>query len=295
MKIGTTPIGPGNPVFVIAEIGINHNGSLLEAIELCREAAAAGANAVKFQKRTVDVVYTPEELARPRESPFGSTNGDLKRVLELSSHAYRAIAAECRKLGLYWGVSPWDVASVDCFLDPPDFLKVASACLTDRDLLLAIKNTGLPVIASTGMSTLDEIDEACRFLDLENTALLHCCSAYPAPLAELNLRAIRFLQQRYPQAVIGYSGHERPPYPDVTLAAIALGATVVERHLTLYREQFGSDQAASLEPDDLRELVASIRALEPCLGSVLDVTPSEIPIRDKLRRKNTLFSTKAAE
>jgi N-acetylneuraminate synthase len=283
VRIGDRLVGDGQPCFIIGEIGINHNGDIELAKRLITVAAEGGCEAVKFQKRTVDTVYTEEELARPRESVFGTTNGDLKRGLEFGADEYDQIAAHCAKAGIMWSASCWDIPSVD-FLeayDPP-FYKVASASLTDNDLLCRIVATGQPAILSTGMSWSEEIARAMAILGFHPTVLLHCTSTYPTAPDEINLRAITSLQRRW-WLPIGFSSHEVGTA--ATLGAVTLGACIVERHITLDRSLWGSDQAASLEPDELAQMVADIRAVERAMGDgVKRVYESEIPIRDKLRR-----------
>lgn len=271
--------------FVLAEIGINHNGLLDLCRRLIEVAAAAGANAVKFQKRTIDVVYSPEELARPRESVFGTTNGDLKRGLEFGIREYEAIDAICQEHGIEWFASPWDVQSVH-FLEHfgVKHHKIASACLTDHELLKAVADTGKHVYLSTGMSTLEEIDAAMDVLYRSAVTLMHCTSTYPTEDHEINLKCMDTLSERY-AVPVGYSGHERGIA--TSCAAVARGAAVIERHLTLDRTLWGSDQSASLEPKGFAKMVRDIRAIEAALGDgVKRVWPSEIPIRDKLRRVN---------
>jgi N-acetylneuraminate synthase len=281
--LGERLVGDGHPCFVLAEIGINHNGDTQVAQKLIDVASFAGCEAVKFQKRTVDVVYTPEELAKPRESPFGETNGDLKRGLELGQAEYEQIDEYCRKKPIAWTASGWDEASVD-FIEQfnPPFYKIASASLTDDALLRHTRAKGKPIVLSTGMSTLDQIDHAVEVLGKENLVILHCCSTYPAQYAELNLRVIPAFRERY-GVPIGYSGHETGIASSVTAAA--LGACVVERHITLDRSLWGSDHAASLEPNGIMRVVRDIRLVEAALGDgVKSVLPSEIPIMKKLRR-----------
>lgn len=283
VDIGGRPVGDGQPVFVVAEAGINHNGDVGLARKLIDAAAAAGCDAVKGQKRTVDVVYSTAELARPRENPFGPTNGDLKRGLELPVDVHRELDQYAQAFGLRWTASAWDEQSLDDVASwNPPFLKIASASLTDDALLRAHRRYDLPVMLSTGMSTLAEIDHAVDVLGTTNLIILHCTSTYPSQPHELNLRAIPVLAERY-QVPVGYSGHEKGIA--ASIAAVALGACVVERHLTLDRLAWGSDQAASLEPAELFDLVAAIRTLEPALGDgVKTVYDSEIPVREKLRR-----------
>jgi len=283
VRIGGRLVGPGERALVIAEIGINHNGSLELALRLVAAAARAGCQAVKFQKRTVTEVYSAAELLAPRESPFGRTNGDLKHGLEFGESEYRAIDSACREAGLLWFASCWDQASVDFLeaFDPPCY-KIASPCLTDHALLRRHRQTGRPLLLSTGMSTLDQIDAAVETVGTEGLVLMHCTSSYPSQAHELNLRAIPALARRY-GVPVGYSGHEVGLA--ATVAAVALGAAAVERHLTLDRAMWGSDQAASIEPHGFERLVKDIRAVELALGDgVKRVYPSEVAAMDKLRR-----------
>jgi N-acetylneuraminate synthase len=281
--IGNTPIGDGNPCYVIAEIGINHNGDLGLAKRLISVAVAAGCNAVKFQKRTVSVVYTPEELAKPRESPFGETNGDLKRGLEFGENDYREIDRYCRDVNIRWFASCWDEKSVDVInqFDVPCY-KVASASLTDDNLLRHTRATGKPIILSTGMSTIEQIDHAVEVLGKRELVLMHTTSTYPSAYPELNLRAVQTLKSRY-GVPVGYSGHETGL--PTSVAAVVLGANLVERHITLDRAMWGSDHAASLEPNGINRLIRDIRLVEGSLGDgVKRVFDSEKPIIQKLRR-----------
>ena len=283
VRLGERLVGPGHPCYVIAEIGINHNGSLETAKQLIDVAVDAGCDAVKFQKRTVDVVYTAEELARPRENPFGPTNGDLKRALEFGHDAYHEIDRYCRTKGIAWFASCWDEASVDFIekFQPPCY-KIASASLTDDALLRHHAAMRRPIVLSTGMSTIEQIQHAVETLATDDLVLLHCNSTYPAKLEELNLRALQTFQRLF-EIPVGYSGHE-VGLP-TTLAAVALGAAVVERHVTLDRAMWGSDQAASLEPAGLKRLVRDIRAIERALGDgIKSVWDSERPVMAKLRR-----------
>jgi N-acetylneuraminate synthase len=283
VTIAGREIGAGSPCYVVAEIGINHNGDLKLAKQLIDVAAKAGCDAVKFQKRTVEVVYTEAELERPRESPFGNTNGELKRGLEFREEDYRAIDAHCRAAGIIWFASPWDEASVD-FLEefPVPCHKIASASLTDDNLLRHIRATGKPVILSTGMSTMAQIDHAVDILGRKDLIVLHATSTYPANYDELNLRVIPELAQRF-GVPVGYSGHETGIPSSV--AAVALGACVVERHLTLDRAMWGSDQAASLEPNGIARLMRDIRLIELSMGDGKKrLMDREVPIMQKLRR-----------
>jgi N-acetylneuraminate synthase len=283
IQIGAKKVGDGQPCYLIAEIGINHNGDVDLAKRLISVAVAAGCDAVKFQKRTVEIVYTPEELAKPRENPFGATNGDLKRALEFSYEDYVEIDQYCRAVKMPWFASCWDEPSVDLIsrFDVPCF-KIASASLTDDNLLRYTRATGKPILLSTGMSTLEEIDHAVEVLGKENLILLHACSTYPAFYEELNLSAIRTLADRY-NLPVGYSGHESGLPSSV--AAVAMGACIVERHITVDRAMWGSDQAASLEPNGITKLVSYIRVVERSLGDgVKRVLEREYPILKKLRR-----------
>ena len=281
--LGGRAVGDGHPAYILAEIGINHNGDLAQAKRLIDVAALAGCEGVKFQKRTVDVVYTPEELAKPRESPFGTTNGDLKRALEFGRDEYAQIDEYCRAKPIVWTASCWDEASVD-FIDPfdPPFYKVASASLTDDKLLRHIRAKGKPIVLSTGMSTIVQVDHALDVLGKEDLVLLHACSAYPSQYSDLNLRVIPALRARY-GVPIGYSGHETGIASSV--AAVALGACFVERHITTDRSLWGSDQAASLEPNGITRVVRDIRLVESSMGDgVKRVAEAEIPVMQKLRR-----------
>jgi N-acetylneuraminate synthase len=283
VRVGDRLIGDDQPCYVVAEIGINHNGDVNIAKRLISVAVAAGCDAVKFQKRTIAVVYTPEELAKPRESPFGETNGDLKYGLEFEREQYAEVDAFCKSVKTPWFASPWDEASVD-FLEQFDMpvYKIASASLTDDNLLRHVRKTGKPVILSTGMSTYDEIDHAVDVLGKQDLILLHTTSTYPASYDELNLRVIPALAKRY-GVPIGYSGHETGIPSSV--CAVAIGACFVERHITLDRAMWGSDHAASLEPNGINRLVRDIRLWEQSRGDGNKrVYEREIPIIKKLRR-----------
>lgn len=283
VKIGGIPIGEGHPCFIVAEIGINHNGDVAIAKNLIDVAEAAGCNAVKFQKRTVDVVYTTEELAKPRESPFGLTNGDLKRRLEFGKKEYEEIDRYCREQEILWFASCWDKASVD-FIDTfnPPCYKIASACLTDNELLRYTRAKGKPVILSTGMSTLEEIDLAVEVLGKKDLIILQSTSTYPADYSELDLKVIPELRKRY-EVPVGYSGHETGIATSV--AAVALGACVVERHITMERSMWGSDQAASLGVGGITRMVRDVRLAEMSMGTGSKrVFEREKPIIKKLRR-----------
>lgn len=283
VKIGNRDVGDGKPSYVIAEIGINHNGDLDIAKKLISLAHAAGCDAVKFQKRTVDVVYTAAELATPRENPFGTTNGELKRGLEFDKKAYDAIDAYCKEVKMPWFASCWDEGSVD-FIDQynPPCYKIASASLTDDALLKHTRSKGKPIIMSTGMSSMAQVEHAVEVLGKKDLVLLHTCSTYPSKYTELNLRVMKTLADKF-GVPVGYSGHESGLAP--TVAAVALGACAIERHITIDRAMWGSDQAASLGPSGLTQLVRDIRLVETSMGSPeKQVIPTEVPIAKKLRR-----------
>jgi N-acetylneuraminate synthase len=283
VRIGKHTIGDGHPCFIVAEIGINHNGNVEIAKKLIDTAALGGCDAVKFQKRTVEVVYTPDELAKPRENPFGPTNGDLKRGLEFGNDQYAEVHRYCTAKDILWYSSCWDEASVDFMeqFNPPCY-KIASASLTDDALLRYHRRHGRPIILSTGMSTLEQVDHAVDVLGTTDLILLHCTSTYPSSVEELNLRGIQTLRDRY-DVPIGYSGHEVGLATSV--AAAALGACMIERHITLDRAMWGSDQAASIEPQGIWRLVKDVRAIERAMGNGKKcLWPSEVPVMNKLRR-----------
>ena len=285
VKIVNKMVGDGHPAYIIAEIGINHNGSLDIAKELIDAAVLSGCDAVKFQKRTIDVVYTQEELARQRENPFGPTNGDLKRGLEFGYNEYAEIDRYCKEKDIAWFASCWDEGAVDFIaqFDTP-CSKISSASLTNDNLLGYHRKYGKPIILSTGMSDLALIKNAVSVLGNDDLVLLHCTSTYPSDYKELNLRGISRLKEEYPQIPIGYSGHEIGL--STTIAAVTLGACVIERHITLDRAMWGSDQAASIEPHGFARMVRDIRGIEGAMGDgVIKIYESEKTIMDKLRKK----------
>jgi sialic acid synthase SpsE len=284
LTIGGRRVGPGQPVYVIAEIGINHNGDLDLARRLIDVAADAGCDAVKFQKRSPEDCVPAEQRDVVRDTPWGRmTYLEYRYRVEFGVAEYEEIDLHCAKRGLHWFASPWDVPSV-AFLERFDVVahKVASACLTDTELLHALRRAGRPVLLSTGMSTLAEIDRAVEILGTDRLVLLHATSTYPLPPGEANLLTIATLGRRY-GVPVGYSGHERGL--QISLAAVALGAVAVERHITLDRTLWGSDQSASLEPEGLTHLVRDIRILGEAMGDgVKRVFAGEIAPRARLRR-----------
>lgn len=283
VKISNKLVGDNQPCFIIAEIGINHNGSVALAKNMIDIAVTTGCDAVKFQKRTIDVVYTKEELAKERNSVFGKTNGDLKRGLEFGYNEYKEIDNYCKQKGILWFASCWDEGSVDFIeqFDVPCY-KIASASLTDDKLLKYTRSKGKPILLSTGMSTMEEIRHAVSVLGEKDLIIYHCTSTYPTDANEANLKVIQELKREF-SCPIGYSGHERGVTPSVI--AVVVGANSVERHITIDRTNWGSDQAASLETAGLYHMVRDIRQVPALLGDGKKVVyKSEMPIIDKLRR-----------
>jgi N-acetylneuraminate synthase len=284
-QLGDKTVGVGHPVYVTGEIGINHNGDLDTALALIDAAADAGCDAVKFQKRTPRVCTPRDQWDVERDTPWGRmTYLDYRHKVEFGYAEYAAIDEHARRRGLAWFASPWDTESVD-FLDQFDLPahKVASACLTDDELLRRLRATRRPIVLSTGMSTMRQIRHAVEVLGSENIVLCHATSTYPAPAAQLNLRMLHTLQAEFPNVPVGYSGHETGL--QTTLAAVALGAVFVERHITLDRAMWGSDQAASIEPGGLQRLVRDIRVISEALGDgVKQVYDGERAAMKKLRR-----------
>lgn len=285
IQIGNKKVGEGEPVFVVAEIGINHNGSLDLAQKMIEGAANAGCDAVKFQKRTPELCVPADQWNIERDTPWGKmTYIDYRRKVEFGFEDYAKIDRYARANNILWFASCWDEPSVEFIeqFDPPCY-KSASASLSDHALLRTIKATGKPLMISTGMSTLDEIESAVEAIGKDNLMIAHSTSTYPCPPEELNLRMIQTLQEMYPTTPIGYSGHETGLSP--TWAAVALGARFVERHITLDRAMWGTDQAASVEVVGFQRLVANVRDIEVSLGDgVKKLYDSELAARKKLRR-----------
>ncbi len=288
VSIGGRLVGEGQPVYIVAEIGINHKGDVEIAKRLIDAAVHAGCDAVKFQKRTPELCVPPEQRNQMRETPWGYISYlEYRYRVEFGLEEYQEIDAYCRSKGITWFASCWDEPSVDFMeqFDRPCY-KIPSAALTDAELLQRIRLTGRPVLLSTGMSSLEQIRAAVYLLGTDKLVILHCTSTYPCPVEELNLRVIETLRREF-DCPIGYSGHE-VGLP-TTVAAVALGACVVERHITLDRAMWGSDQAASVEPQGFERLVKYIRVVESAMGDgVKRVYDSELPAIARLRRNNTL-------
>jgi N-acetylneuraminate synthase len=287
IKIGNKMVGDGHPAYVIAEIGINHNGDLGIAKQMIDAAVHAGADAVKFQKRTPEICTPPDQQKQMRETPWGYiTYLDYRYKVEFSEDQYREIDRHCREKKIDWMVSVWDEPSVDFMekFDTPAY-KVPSASLTDHNLLKYVRKTGKPIIVSSGMSTMEQIQRGVEVVGADNLVIMHCTSTYPCEPEELNLRMIETLRGEFPNNPIGYSGHEVGLVPSAI--AVAFGACMVERHLTLDRAMWGSDQAASVEPGGFERLVKYIRVTEASLGDgVKKVYESEMSSLRKLRRVN---------
>lgn len=284
IKIGNRMVGDGHPTYVIAEVGINHNGSVEVAKELMSAAHEAGADAVKFQKRTPEICVPDHQKGQMRDTPWGYISYlDYRYKVEFDQKEYEEIDAYSKSLGIDWLASSWDIPSLE-FIDAfnPPAHKVPSALLTDHELLRGLKNTGRAVILSTGMSTMEEIDDAVKVLGTDNLLICHTTSSYPCPPEELNLKMIQTLRDRF-DCPIGYSGHEVGLVPSAV--AVAMGACLVERHVTLDRAMWGSDQAASVEPQGIRTLVKYIRVTEKALGDgEKQVYDSEKSSLNKMRR-----------
>ena len=285
IKVSNRFIGDDHPVFVIGEIGINHNGDINLAKKIIAGAKHAGCDAVKFQKRTPEICTPKDQWNIERDTPWGRmTYIDYRHKVEFGEQEYSTIDKYCKEIGIIWFASCWDEPSVD-FIEQfnPPLYKTASASLTDLPLLDKHKNLHKPIMMSTGMSTIEQIDKAISFMDKNNLLVAHATSAYPCKNEELNLKMIETLKYKFPDIPIGYSGHEVGLAP--TWAAVALGACFVERHITLDRAMWGTDQAASVEIGGMERLISSIRDIEKSLGDgVKKVYDSELGQIKKLRR-----------
>jgi N-acetylneuraminate synthase len=285
IQIGKRFIGEGEPVYIIAEIGINHNGSLELAKKLIDGAVFAGCNAVKFQKRTPELCVPRDQWELERETPWGRISYiEYRRKVEFGFEEYLEIDCYCKEKGIDWFASPWDETAVE-FLEKfkPVLYKLSSASLTDHPLLKKVRATGKPIIISTGMSTIEEIEETVQLIGKENLLIAQSTSTYPCAIEELNINVIKTYKEKFPGVQIGYSGHETGLAP--TLAAVTLGASFVERHITLDRAMWGTDQAASVEVNGMLKLVRDIRDIEKALGNgIKRVYESEYKNIEKLRR-----------
>jgi len=283
VNIAGKPIGKGNPCYLIGEIGINHNGDVENVFKLIDAAVEAKFDAVKFQKRTPRICVPRDQWDVERDTPWGVMKYiDYREKTELGFDEFKAIDAYAKKNGIAWSASCWDEPSVD-FMEEFDvpFHKIASALVTRDDLLKKIASTGRPVIMSTGMSTMEQIRHGVELLDSDNFLLAHCTSSYPAAYEELNLNMLHTLAEEF-DCPIGYSGHETGL--STTIASVAMGATFVERHITISRAMWGSDHAASVEPQGMTRLARDIRMIESAMGDgVKKVYDSELPIIAKLR------------
>ena len=285
VKVGDRLVGPGQPVYIIAEIGINHNGDMKIAKDLIEMSAKAGVDAVKFQKRTPELCVPEDQRNVMRETPWGTMSYmDYRYKVEFEEKEYKELAEFAAGFNVQLFASPWDVVSVDFLAKMKHpVIKIASASITDTELLKKVAESGLPVIMSTGMSTMEQIDAAVALLPKDRLMIAHATSSYPCEPDELNLKMIPVLAERY-QVPIGYSGHETGLQS--TVAAVALGATFIERHVTLDRAMWGSDQAASVEPAGLQRLVRDIRVVERAMGDgVKKVYESELKPMQRLRLK----------
>ena len=272
--------------YFIAEIGLNHNGEVKIAKELIDVAVSAKCDAVKFQKRTPELCVPEDQKMIERDTPWGIMSYiDYRHRIEFGEDEYAQIDEYCSKVGIDWFVSTWDKESVD-FMEEKlnaNLYKVPSACITDTNMLNALNDSSKPIIMSTGMSTIDEIKSAVSFFNKDNLAILHCTSSYPCSNEEINLNMIPTLKEMFPNNIIGYSGHETGL--QVTLAAVALGSKIIERHITLDRTMWGSDQSASLEPHGLRKLIRDIYAISDAMGDGKKIVyDSELSSLKKLRR-----------
>ena len=271
-------------IFIIAEIGINHNGDIKLCKQLIDLAADSGCDAVKFQKRDIDIVYTKEFLDSPRESPWGTSQREQKEGLEFGKKDYDIINAYCYEKKIQWFASPWDVNSVD-FLKSYDckYNKIASAMIVHKNLLEKVASEKKHTFISTGMSSMHDIEKAVEIFEKKSCKyeLMHTVSTYPMPDHEANLNTIKTLKEKF-SCNVGYSGHESGLA--ISYAAAALGISSLERHITLSRAMYGSDQAASIEPNGLRQLVGAVRKIEQAMGNgKKDITESEVAVAKKLR------------
>lgn len=284
IKFWNRLVGDGHPTYIVAEIGINHNGDLEIAKDLIHAAKTAGVDAVKFQKRTPEVCTPPEQRNQMRETPWGYiTYFEYRQKVEFGESDYQQIDALCKELDIQWFVSVWDEEAVDFMkkFNTPCY-KIPSACLTDHNLLRKVRSTGMPMILSTGMSTEEEIEKAVNIVGTDDLLICHSTSTYPCDPTELNLRMIETLKQKYP-CPIGYSGHEVGLITSVV--AVAMGACLVERHFTLDRAMWGSDQSASVEPTGFQRLIKYVRVTEESLGDgIKKVYESEKSSMKRLRR-----------
>lgn len=284
IQIGSKTVGDGHPIYIVTEIGINHNGDLDLAKQMIDIAARFGVDAVKFQKRTPELCVPPEQRGQMRETPWGYISYlDYRHKVEFGEREYTEIDQYCRKVGITWFASVWDIPSVD-FMEHynPACYKIPSASLTDHELLKRVMKTGKPIILSTGMSTLDQIKASIQVTGMDNLLLTHTTSTYPCEPEELNLRTIQTLKKNF-SVPVGYSGHEVGLIPSAV--AVAMGACLIERHITLDRAMWGTDQAASVEPVGVEKLVKYIRVTEKSLGDgIKRVYDSELPSLRKLRR-----------
>ena len=285
LVIDNTKINSENPTYIIAEIGINHNGDMNNVFKLIDIASEAGCNAVKFQKRTPELAVPESEWEIRRETPWGEMSYiDYKRKIELSINQYKEIDSYCKQKQITWFASCWDEQSVEQLAEINiSCFKIASASLTDYKTINSMLKYDIPIIMSTGMSTFMEIKESVNMFKDRTIGLMHATSSYPCPPEELNLNMIKTLSHEFPNHIIGYSGHETGL--STTSVAVAFGAKIVERHITLDRAMWGTDQSASLAPSGLRSLVGHIRTIEKSLGDgVKKVYDSELQSRKKLRR-----------
>lgn len=284
LKIGKRMVGDGHPAYIVGEIGINHNGDIEVAKQLIDLAKWAGVDAVKFQKRTPELSVPADQKDKMRETPWGYVSYlDYRYKVEFGEKEYRQIEAHAKQKGMDWFVSVWDEGSVDFMekFDTPTY-KVPSASLTDKGLLTHLKKTGKPIVLSTGMSTMEQIKDSVSIMDMKNLMLTHTTSTYPCEPEELNLKMIQTLRETFP-CPVGYSGHEVGLV--ISAVAVAMGASLIERHITLDRAMWGSDQAASVEPGGLQRLVKYIRVTEQALGDgEKKVYESEQSSLKKLRR-----------